>query len=47
MTEKLRYRSVQYNVQKVFDHEPRVLTYRGATYQTRMFEAQIQVLQTR
>jgi len=47
MAEKLRYRSVQYNVQKVFDHEPRVLTYRGATYQTRMFEAQIQALQTR
>jgi len=47
MAHDLRYRAIQHNGEKKFDDQPRVLTYRGATYQTRVFQAQLAALQTR
>ena len=47
MTDKLQYRAVQHNGLKRFDDQPRVLTYRGATYQTRVFEVRYEALPAR
>ena len=47
MTDKFQYRAVQHNGLKRFDDEPRVLTYRGATYQTRVFEVRYEALPAR
>ena len=47
MTDKFQYRAVQHNGLKRFDDQPRVLTYRGATYQTRVFEVRYEALPAR
>ena len=41
MSDKFQYRAVQHNGSKRFEDQTRVLTYRGATYQTRVFQAQL------
>ena len=47
MSDKFQYRAVQHSGSKRFEDQSRVLTYRGATYQTRVFQAQLAALQTR
>ena len=47
MADELQYRAVKHDGNKRFDDKPRVLTYRAATYQTRVFEAQIEALEKR
>ena len=44
MSDKFQYRAVQHNGSKRFEDQPRVLTYRGATYQTRVFEVRYEAL---
>mgnify|MGYP001304722214 CR=1 FL=1 len=44
MADQLQYRSVQHDGKKRFDDQPRLLTYRGATYQTRVFEVRYEAL---
>ena len=45
MSDKFQYRAVQHaGSSKRFDDQPRVLTYRGATYQTRVFEVRYEAL---
>ena len=47
MADELQYRAVKHDGKKRFDDKPRVLTYRAATYQTRVFEAQVEALEKR
>jgi hypothetical protein len=47
MADQLQYRSVQHDGEKRFDDQPRVLTYRGATYQTRVFDVRYEALKAR
>ena len=47
MTDKFQYRAVEHNGLKRFDDQPRALTYRGATYQTRVFEVRYEALPAR
>ena len=44
MSDKFQYRAVQHNGSKRFEDQTRVLTYRGATYQTRVFEVRYEAL---
>ena len=44
MSDKFQYRAVQHNGSKRFEDQARVLTYRGATYQTRVFEVRYEAL---
>jgi|TARA_B100001741_G_scaffold306438_2_gene299893 hypothetical protein len=44
MADQLQYRSIQHDGKKRFDDQPRLLTYRGATYQTRVFEVRYEAL---
>ena len=44
MSDKFQYRAVQHNGSKRFEDKTRVLTYRGATYQTRVFEVRYEAL---
>ena len=44
MAVQLLYRLVQHDGEKRFDDQPRVLTYRGATYQTRVFDVRYEAL---
>ena len=44
MSDKFQYRAVQHNGSKRFEDQTRVLTYRGATYETRVFEVRYEAL---
>ena len=44
MSDKFQYRAVQHNGSKRFQDQVCVLTYRGATYQTRVFEVRYEAL---
>jgi len=44
MSDKFQYRAVQHSGSKRFEDQTRVLTYRGATYQTRVFEVRYEAL---
>ena len=44
MSDKFQYRAVQHNGSKRFEDQARVLTYRGATYQTCVFEVRYEAL---
>ena len=44
MSDNFQYRAVQHSGSKRFEDQTRVLTYRGATYQTRVFQVRYEAL---